>query len=188
MFGTLFKATTISCTLPVLPFWNVTSFIIGVRVSLLLTSSRSCICFFTVAVFLTISLHVPLLLASSTVCVSILSPSNSALILTWPVKIELWLPHAHMRRRARAHTHTHRPCIVRAGILLPRNLEDSTVKYSHYGKKCSVLRHLLLRSALALRSEFQMCLSIVSFCFFFTRCLFLETSACRLNAPWREIS
>jgi hypothetical protein len=126
--------------------------------------------FFTVPVFLTISLHVPLSLASSTVCVSILSLSNSALILTSPVKIELWLPHAHMRRRARArahtHIHTHRPCIVRAGILPPRNLEDSTVKYSHYGKKCCVLPHLLLRSALALRSEFQMCLSIVSFCFF----------------------
>jgi hypothetical protein len=99
-----------------------------------------------------------------------------------PVKIELLSPPAHTPARTNTQSR-----LLRGGRLPTRNLEDSTVKYSHYGKNCSILPHLLLRPALGLRSEFQICLSIVSFCFF-TRCLFLETSACRLNAPWREIS
>jgi hypothetical protein len=72
----------------------------------------------------------------------------------------------HILARAHARTHGHRPCLLGGRRLPTRNLEDSTVKYSHYAENCSILPHLLLRPALGLRSEFQICLSIVSFYFF----------------------
>ena len=40
--------------------------------------------------------------------------------------------------RARTHTRTHMPCLLGGGRLPTRNLEDSTVKYSHYGENCSI--------------------------------------------------
>lgn len=143
-------------------------FIISVRAFPWLTSCLSYTFFFTVAMFLTISLHVHLLLTFSTVCISILSLSNAALILC--KTRQEWVMVAsctYSSARAHARTHGHRPCLLGGRRLPTRNLEDSTVKYSHYAENCSILPHLLLRPALGLRSEFQICLSIVSFYFFY---------------------